>query len=169
MSCIFVFNCFVFWLLSAFLVVCVYVCAQSCLTLCGPMDYSSQGSSVHEIFQARILEYVAIPFSRGWSWPEIEHASLVSPALAGRFFTCLKRVSSFLFVLKMTGAFLVVSFLFLFFFYQCAFPFAYFCSSDPLLKNFKKLFFTLVLNLLRSLGKDFHFIRILTVKKVSFP
>ena len=36
--------------------------AQSCLTLCNPMDYT-----VHEILQARVLEWVAIPFSRGIS------------------------------------------------------------------------------------------------------
>ena len=42
---------------------------QSCLTLCDPMDYSLPGSSVHRILQARILEWVAIPFSRGSSWP----------------------------------------------------------------------------------------------------
>ena len=36
---------------------------QSCLTLCGPMDCSPPGSSVHEILQARILEWAAIPFS----------------------------------------------------------------------------------------------------------
>ena len=39
---------------------------QSCLTLYSPMDCSPPGSSVHGIFQARILEWVAIPFSRGW-------------------------------------------------------------------------------------------------------
>ena len=38
--------------------------AQSCLTLCDPMDCSLPGSSVHGIFQARILEWVAISFSR---------------------------------------------------------------------------------------------------------
>ena len=43
--------------------------AQSCPTLCGPMDCSLPGSSVHGIFQARILEWVAISFSRGSSWP----------------------------------------------------------------------------------------------------
>ena len=37
----------------------------SCLTLCDPMDYSPPGSSVHGILQARILEWVAIPISRG--------------------------------------------------------------------------------------------------------
>ena len=40
---------------------------QSCLTLCNPMDYSPPDSSVHGILQARILEWVAIPFSRGSS------------------------------------------------------------------------------------------------------
>ena len=44
-------------------------CVQSCLTLCEPMDCSPSGSSVHEILQARILEQVAIFFSRGSSWP----------------------------------------------------------------------------------------------------
>ena len=38
--------------------------AQSCPTLCDPMDCSPPGSSVHGIFQARILEWVAIAFSR---------------------------------------------------------------------------------------------------------
>ena len=38
---------------------------QSCLTLCNPIDCSPQGSSVHEILQSRILEWVAIPSSRG--------------------------------------------------------------------------------------------------------
>ena len=39
--------------------------AQLCLTLCDPMDCSPPSSSVHGILQARILEWVAIPFSRG--------------------------------------------------------------------------------------------------------
>ena len=37
--------------------------AQLCLTLCNPMDYSLPGSSIHGIFQARVLEWVAISFS----------------------------------------------------------------------------------------------------------
>ena len=49
--------------------VCVYVCvcarAQLCPALCNPL----RGSSVHGIFQARILEWVAISFSRGSSQP----------------------------------------------------------------------------------------------------
>ena len=43
--------------------------AQSCPTLCNPMDCSPPGSSVHGILQARILEWIAIPFSRGSSHP----------------------------------------------------------------------------------------------------
>ena len=43
--------------------------AQSCLTLCDPMDCSLPGSSIHGIFQARVLEWVAISFSRGSSQP----------------------------------------------------------------------------------------------------
>ena len=42
---------------------------QSCLTLWNSIDYSWPGSSVHGILQARILEWVAIPFSRGSSQP----------------------------------------------------------------------------------------------------
>ena len=40
-----------------------------CLTLCDPTDWNPPGSSVHEISQARILEWVAISFSKGSSWP----------------------------------------------------------------------------------------------------
>ena len=49
--------------------VCVMLVAQSCPTLCDPMDCSPPGSSVHGILQARILEWVAMPSSRGSSWP----------------------------------------------------------------------------------------------------
>ena len=45
---------------------------QSCLTLWDPMDYSLLASSVHGNIQARILEWVDIPFSRGSSSPETE-------------------------------------------------------------------------------------------------
>ena len=43
--------------------------AQSCLTLCDPKDYRLPGFSIHGIFQARVLEWVAISFSRGSSQP----------------------------------------------------------------------------------------------------
>ena len=52
---------------------------QSCLTLCDPMDYT-----VHGILQARILEWVAFPFSRGSSQPR--DRTQVS-GIAGGFFT----------------------------------------------------------------------------------
>ena len=52
---------------------------QSCLTLCDTTDYNPPGSSVHGIFQARILERVAIPFSRGSSQPRDQtHVSCIS-------------------------------------------------------------------------------------------
>ena len=49
----------------------MYCClvTQSCLTLCDPVDCSPLGSSVHGILQTRILEWVAMPSSRGSSQP----------------------------------------------------------------------------------------------------
>ena len=49
----------------------IYVCLvhQLCLTVCNPMDCNLPGSSVHRILQARILEWVAISSSRGYSQP----------------------------------------------------------------------------------------------------
>ena len=63
----------------------IVVESLGCVRLfCDPMDCTLPGSSVHGISQARILEWVAIPFSRGSSWPKdwtkVSH-------LAGRFFT----------------------------------------------------------------------------------
>ena len=55
---------------------------QSCLTLCNPIDCSLPGSSVHGILQARIPVWVAMPFSRGTSWPM--NWTVVS-CTAGRF------------------------------------------------------------------------------------
>ena len=42
--------------------------AQSCPTHCDPVDYSPLGSSIHEILQARTLEWLAISFSNAWKW-----------------------------------------------------------------------------------------------------
>ena len=58
--------------------------AQLCPTLCNPMDGGPLGSSVHGIFQARILEWVAIPFSTGSSWPRDRTWVF---CMAGRLFT----------------------------------------------------------------------------------
>ena len=60
---------------------------QSCLTVCNPMDCSLPGSSVHETLQARILEWVTISYCRGSSSLRDRFTSLISPALAGKFFT----------------------------------------------------------------------------------
>ena len=55
--------------LSRFVIACLR--AQLCQTLCGPMNCSQLGSSVHGIFQARLLEWVAISYSRKFSWPRV--------------------------------------------------------------------------------------------------
>ena len=59
---------------------CCFLVAKPCPTLCDPMDCSPLGFSVHGISQARILEWVAISFSRRSSQPR-------SPAYTGGFFT----------------------------------------------------------------------------------
>ena len=61
--------------------------AQLCPPFCDPRDCSSPSSSVHGIFQARILEWVAIYSSRGSSQTRDWTRLLLLPALAGRFFT----------------------------------------------------------------------------------
>ena len=67
---------------------CACSVAKSCLTLCDPMDGSLPDSSVHGIFQARTLKWVAISYLPGiFESQGIEPASLVCPVLAGRFFT----------------------------------------------------------------------------------
>ena len=78
---------------AQYIYMCVCVCAcvhthvlvQSCPTLCDPMNCSQWGSSVHGILQERILEWVAISYSRGssqsWDWT---HGSCVS-CIADRF------------------------------------------------------------------------------------
>ena len=69
--------------------VCVcYVCwAQSCLTLCDPVDYSLPGSSVYGVFQARIWTRLTFPTPGNLPDPGIEPCDSVSPALASRLFT----------------------------------------------------------------------------------
>ena len=75
---------------------CVCVCVrvhmrfQSCPALCDPVDSGLPGFSLHGISQARILEWVAISSSRGSSRLRMSPGSLVSPALAGRFFTSVR-------------------------------------------------------------------------------
>ena len=67
--------------------ICVCIHAQLlrfCLTLCNPMDYSTLGSSIHGILQGRILDWVAISYSKGSSQPRDQ--TRVS-CIVGRFFT----------------------------------------------------------------------------------
>ena len=62
-----------------FMLLCLDV--WSCPTLGDPMDYSPPGSSVHGIFQARILEWAAMPVSRDLPNPGIKPLSPASPAI----------------------------------------------------------------------------------------
>ena len=70
---------------SLWIIIYYVLCSvtQLCLTLCDPMDRSPPGSSVHGILQARMLEWVAMPSSRGSSWPR--DWTQVS-CIVGRFF-----------------------------------------------------------------------------------
>ena len=61
--------------------------SQSCLTLCNSLDCSLPGSSAHGILQARILERVAISFSRESSQPRDQTQISCVSCIAGRFFT----------------------------------------------------------------------------------
>ena len=60
---------------------------QLCPTLCDPMDYSPLGSSVHGILQERILEWVAMPTSKGSSGPRGQTCISCGSCIGGRFFT----------------------------------------------------------------------------------
>ena len=72
--------------------VCMYVCVsdqllQLCPTVCDPVDCSPPDSFVHEIFQTRIQERVAIPFSRGSSPPRDQTRSLLCLLHCRQIFT----------------------------------------------------------------------------------
>ena len=73
---------FIYFYINLYIYTCVSVCqklaiwhlsegkvAQLCPTLCNPMDCSLPGSSVHGILQAKILEWVSVPFSKESSQP----------------------------------------------------------------------------------------------------
>ena len=74
-----------FWQEVITVIVALLCCevAQSCPTLCDPMDCSLPDSSLHRILQARVLEWVAISFSRGSSQPR--NQTRVSCILGRRF------------------------------------------------------------------------------------
>ena len=67
--------------------ICAASVAQSCLTLCDPVDCSPPGSSVHGTLQARILKGVAVSSSRGSSRPRDQTCVSKFPTLAAEFFT----------------------------------------------------------------------------------
>ena len=73
----------IMWKYQYFIAVVVLV-TRSCPTLCSPINYTQLASSVHGSLQARILEWAAIPFFRGSSWPR--DRTWVS-CIAGEFFT----------------------------------------------------------------------------------
>ena len=66
---------------------CYCLVTKSCPILCNPVDCSLPGSSVHEISQARIIEWVAISFLRGSSRPRDQTHIFCISCLADRFFT----------------------------------------------------------------------------------
>ena len=69
-----------------------FVRAESCSSLCDPVDYSLPDSSVHGVLQAKILEWVAIPFSRGFSQPRDQtHISHISCIGRWILYNCITR------------------------------------------------------------------------------
>ena len=74
----------IYMCVRVYVCVCVCMCVQSRPSLCDPVDCNLPGFSVLGISQARILEWIAISYSRGLTWPRDQsHIS----CLAGRFFT----------------------------------------------------------------------------------
>ena len=111
------------------------VCAQSCPTLFDPLDCSLPGSSVHSIFQARILEWIAIPSPGHIPHLGIEPMSFLAPALAGGFFTTASPGKPYL---------LILSYLLIFGFVVCAFGVLYKKKSLPRLmwRRFYLMFYS---------------------------
>ena len=84
-----------------FLCVCAQLLSCVWLSLPATMECSLPGSSVHGIFQPRILQWVATSYSRESSWPR-ELASLASPALAGGFFTTWESFYPYLSIIQVS-------------------------------------------------------------------
>ena len=81
--------CYSLYIVPNMLCMCARSVAQSCLTLCNPMHCSPPGSSVHGVFQARILEWVAISYSIGSSWSrDWTHVSWVSCIVSQILYHC---------------------------------------------------------------------------------
>ena len=82
--------------------VCVCSVAQSWPSVCDHMDCSPPGSSIHGIFQARMLEWLPFPTSGDLPDPRIKSASLAYPSLTGGFFTTMPpgKLENLIFILK---------------------------------------------------------------------
>ena len=77
--------------------------AQLCPTLCDPMDCSPPGSSVHGVLQVRILEWVAIPFSRGSSQPRVRtHVSCLASGFFYHWASWEAQVSGYKIIVRIT-------------------------------------------------------------------
>ena len=88
-----------FWFWSVMLLKWMKVLfAQSCLTPGDPMDCSPQGSSVHRILQARVLEWVAMPSFRGSSWPRDRNCVSFFSSLASGFFTASATWEAYIYI-----------------------------------------------------------------------
>jgi len=88
---------------------------QLCPTLCNPVDCSLPGFSVHGIFQARILEWVAISFSRGSSWPR--GRTQVSCIVGRRFTLWVTREAHYYKILVIFPCAVLISSQFIYLFY----------------------------------------------------
>ena len=111
-----------FGIFSPFIFRCVR--AQACLTLCDSMDCSPTSSSVHGTFQARILEWVAMPSSRGSSQPrDWTHISCVSCIGRWILYLCATWEAPFIFT-ELTNIFSFIS-LILFAFNLVCFTFSF--------------------------------------------
>ena len=82
--CLLFFSC-----VSSMCIFLLCMLSQSRQTLCDPLDCSPPGSSIHGIFQARIMEWGAISSPRRSSWPKDQTCFSCWPCIAGGFFTPL--------------------------------------------------------------------------------
>ena len=85
-------------LFTSLFVYCYFSVAQLCSTLCDLMDCSLTVSSVHGVSQAKILERVAIPFSRESSWPSDWTCGFSTTELPGKpiYVNCIRRQKHFM-------------------------------------------------------------------------
>lgn len=85
---------------------CVCACsiALPCLTVCDPVDWNPPGPSVQGVLQAGMLEWAAVPCSRGSPRPGAEPAAPVAPAVAGALFPTRATVRQMLSLRSLEGS-----------------------------------------------------------------